>query len=372
MRPKTHDRTRVNGTIDTGSLLDALSLACAVGTDHATKPIYSAVKIAPTPGGYSVTATNGELSVVLPVVGSGNVSCVVNAAKLRAAVGLLPDDEVRIEADDSRVTITGAKTQYKFYTFPVADYPPVAAPSEGAGFSIGATALARLFACGGYAAAQEMSRYAINSIHLVAHSGATTVRAESTDGRRLGQCDQVCIDCPDGEVSVLVPVEAVKLACKATTGREAPVQVFVGTSQVAFACDGRLIVTANVEGNFPDVKKVIPQESPTSVSVDTDTMLSAVKQAGVFTSDEARAVVVTLGGGHVTVTASGPESGDARIELDADVTGPDVTVRFNPAFLRASLRAHGMPRTTLGLGDGMRPVVIRTDDSLHLIMPVSI
>jgi DNA polymerase III subunit beta len=363
--------------VERDSFLGALSLACAVASDHTTKPIYACAKIATTDSGTAtVTANNGEQAVSAPfaMLAGGAFAAVVNATKLKAAVSLLSDAEISLELvdDGRRLALAGADTRYTFYTLPADDFPATVIPSDAAELVIGCAALVRAFSGGGYAEAQELSRYAINGVKLSATKQGR-LRVESTDGRRLGRCEADCTERPAAKVSALIPANAVKLVARVLSGKVgAEVKITLGESGTAFSVDGATVVTVNLEGNFPDTDGVIPAGTGTLVEIDSAAILSAVKQASVFTSDEARAVVAHAGGGHVTITANGPEVGDAKIECEAVVTGPELDVGFNPAYLRAAIQAAGCDQLTLDLGTGMRPVVIRTDDSMHLVMPVSV
>jgi len=67
--------------------------------------------------------------------------------------------------------------------------------------------------------------------------------------------------------------------------------------------------------------------------------------------------------------------GNATEELDAQYTGTELTVAFNPDYFASGVEACSGEAITLSTLDALKPAVVRgvgSDDYLYLLMPVRV
>jgi DNA polymerase-3 subunit beta len=174
-------------------LLAALKGAADTASVRTFKPILACARLVADGDGVTVEATNLEQAtrwrLAQVQVESPGVLC-VPADKLLKAVGALPDDAVRLWADDAVLTVAGKYT-HKVNRHDANLWPGAADFPEAAGTVAGADLL-RLLRQTAPCAAKAATRYAFNGVLfscLPAKGRPSKLAAVATDGRRLAYAD---------------------------------------------------------------------------------------------------------------------------------------------------------------------------------------
>jgi DNA polymerase-3 subunit beta len=172
----------------------------------------------------------------------------------------------------------------------------------------------------------------------------------------------------------MTPARGLPVVLSGTTSGH---QLRVALPEVEFA--SRLI-----EGQFPDVERIIPRAGSTSVVVGTDALLRAARVADVFARDDAHIVRLectpadagTPGTGRVQVSGTSRQLGDNLVQLDARVDGQAGEIAFNGRYLRDALQALDSAEVSLHFSGPLQPGVVRPVGELEaaylqVIMPMS-
>jgi DNA polymerase-3 subunit beta len=107
--------------------------------------------------------------------------------------------------------------------------------------------------------------------------------------------------------------------------------------------------------------------------VDKDKLLSAVKRAALFTKADSMAIKMELMKDKLVVSKSAPDIGEARIELDAEYKGKDLTVGFRPEYLIDLLKNLGQEKAAFEMSDPEKPGVLRIGgEYIYVVMPMHI
>ena len=125
----------------------------------------------------------------------------------------------------------------------------------------------------------------------------------------------------------------------------------------------------------------MPDSVTTSIVIDAAALSEAIQRVGIV-ADNGAQVRFVVEGGVVTLCANGVSDGTASEVLECSVWGEDVTVAFNPDYLRGALVSH-VGEVALGVNGPSRPGVVVSGDYLvggvvdggggvHIVMPVRI
>jgi DNA polymerase-3 subunit beta len=180
---------------------------------------------------------------------------------------------------------------------------------------------------------------------------------------------------------VLEPGKSVLVSAKALSElqrlvADGSLQVGFGTADASFQLGTTTILSRLIMGQFPAYQKLIPQNQPNRLVLDREALADAIRR--VKTVAQGRddiAVRIAMESGRIEITATAADVGEARDELDADFTGEDTTVAFNPDFLLDGISAIDAERVVIETTDGMKPAVIKGEnvsDFLYLLMPVRV
>jgi DNA polymerase-3 subunit beta len=365
-------------TINRSTLLDMLALAVGIVPGRSPRPALQGVLMQCATDRFSIAASDMETYVrqetsVVQAERAGEA--LADAEKLHAIIRELGDDVVALEADGtSALHIRGADAHYRIHGMKPSDFPKFPEAPDATPFSVKAADLRRLVGQVAFAAARESTRYAFNAILVVAEKGELTLSA--TDGRRLS-LSQAGSETPDGGAQSLIPAGMAKLLAEgllagAKDGEEAEVRL--GERQASFSMNGTTIVTSLVEGQFPPYDDIIPKGVTNKMTAGTAAFLTAVRRAGLLTSETTKGVRFLFSAGKKAVmTSRDPEMGEATIEFACRYEGEDLEVGFNPVFLADALKVVEADEITLSMPAPNRPGLIEDGRGLRVVvMPVNL
>ena len=180
----------------------------------------------------------------------------------------------------------------------------------------------------------------------------------------------------DDTLTYLVParslVEVTKLAKSAKTIRAGATS---DGHQFLFVLDDVELVSRLIEGDFPDYKRIIPESGNTIITLDKDEFAQAVKMSSVFARESANVVKWKIGTNQIELSATTPQVGQNRVEVEAKVEGPVLEIAFNYKFLTDFLAIVKGKQITIELNQPLTPGLFRDSaapDLFHIIMPVRI
>lgn len=225
-----------------------------------------------------------------------------------------------------------------------------------------------------HAVAPDDSRPVLAGINLRVAGGMLTLAA--ADGFRLA-VRTLEVDAPDLNVIAQgkTLAKAAGMLDKATSAR-----LIVDANESTLLVDSEVGCWAIrlIEGQFPDVNRIVPRGTPVGVSVACADILRALKIAeGVELTDVGHKAHLTITSDSLEVRASG---GDRQHEAEAIVAatverGDGLTIAFRVAHIRDAVRSLAGGSALLEMTDPTRPGLIRSPGSLDLIqvlMPLAV
>ena len=373
-------------TIEAKALRTALAAVAGAVARSTTIPILSHVRLDVGPGydGRPVLAVTGtdlerEIRTTAPVDAlSGTWSTTVPAHLLTDIVKRLPEGgDVALTRDDGNLVVACGRVRAVLRTLPVEDFPAFAdrGSDDDIECDIPADDLGALLSTCQPAISREETRYYLNGVFL--HVVKDVLRAVATDGHRLIQCDR---DLPEGaedwpEKGIIVPRDTVPqiiAMCQESKGETIGIEV--SPSRVVLTTAHRRLASKLIDGTFPDYSRVIPTDTPrTTVLVEVADLAAGVGRVATVGSRGA-GVRCTITHGGIALAMSGVEGHAIDDSVDADVTGADVVIGFNPAYFVAAAEAVTDERVMLALGDPGAPARLTAEDSrtLAVVMPMRV
>src|SRR5206468_10202826 len=200
-----------------GALLEALMVAGNVVAARTPKPVLQCIKITAADDRLTLAATDLEVAIrysdaQVQIEQAGEA--LLPADKFRDIVRESMDDTLSISLAGDRAVIKGQDSEFKIFTQPASEFPPVPDFEGQADFEIAGGHLKQLIGQTLFAAAKESTRYAFNGVLIVAK--AKKINLVSTDGRRLAQAkgDITGDKLPKDGVKAIVPAKALQLIDK--------------------------------------------------------------------------------------------------------------------------------------------------------------
>ena len=360
-----------------GALLEALTVVGNVVNPRTPKPVLQCIKLTAGDDRLTLAATDLEVAIrysdaQVQIEQPGEA--LLPADKLRDIVRESMDDTLSIAIKDDRAIIKGQDSEFKIFTQPASEFPPVPDFEGEADFEVAGGHLKQLIGQTLFAAAKESTRYAFNGVLVVAKG--KKISLISTDGRRLAQANGDLASAgklsKDG-AKAIVPTKALQLVEKLIDDPEEAVGFQVRENQVIVHTQNATLTSNLVEGQFPPYEDVIPKDADKKMTASTADFLSAIKRAALLTTEESKGVRMQFTKSGLKLTSRSPEAGEAEVNFACKFEGGDVEIGFNPNFLTEALRVVDTDEIALDLTAANRPGLLRGGANfLYVIMPVNL
>lgn len=360
----------------------------------ARKDLYEGVQIAsravsartslPILGHLLITAEEDKIRIVATDLEIG-MECVVEAkvqepgsmtvpARVFGEVlAQLPETDVAISVDESyAVLIKCASSDFSINGLPPEEFPMLPDVREEVSFVIERDALREGIRKTSFAIGIDESRAILTGILMqVSDSGLKLV---STDTHRLAVLDCALIE-SRGEVNVIVPGRAMNELPRVVPEGEGTVSVGISNSQVKFKVGDTILISRLIEGQFPNVDRVIPTEHNKRLIIPTQQFEQALKRAAIVARENLNRAVIQTDDGKLTITAESGNVGKAHEEVEIVKEGDDTKMAFSARYLLDVLAVIDTEAVEMELTGEVNQALLRPqgqDDYLYVVMPMQV
>jgi DNA polymerase-3 subunit beta len=366
----------MNLTITKEQILSGLQAVQNVVSTRTTLPILSNVLLRAEKNSVEFTATDLDVTVACSVDAQVKKSgaTTVPVKKLFGIVRELNGSEIEIETDDKNITsIRSGASFYKIHGLNADEFPPMPKFKDDKKVLLQQENVKAMMKKTSFAISTDESRYVLNGIFFSLKDNKMTLVA--TDGRRLALADEEVDISEKSSGEFIVPAKAVN-ELNRLLQEKGDVEIKFGENQASFALkDDKgfsvLLVTKLIEGNYPNYKQVIPNETKERIALAREELLQALRRAEIMTSEKANSVKLTFGKNNLAITANSPEVGEARESLAVNYKGKEMAIAFNPRYLIEALAALGEDEVFFELIDELSPGVLKINGPfLYVVMPM--
>jgi DNA polymerase III subunit beta len=372
-------------------LARGLSTVSHAVSTRSTLPILSNILLAAENGRLRLSATNLEIGITcwVPANIQEEGSTTSPSRLLTDFVNTLPPTEVTLALQPSgqSLKVSDQRSQATIRGMEPGEFPAIPTADGGQPpLTVSAGELRAMIAEVAFAAATDDARPVFTGVLARVRDGRLTFAA--ADSFRLavrstaleetgGQGDAPIND-------MLIPARTLTELAKVMPG-EGTVYIVVtpNRNQVLFRIGDDLeLVSTLIAGQFPNYEAILPKGHTTRVTMPTEDLQQAAKQASIFARDSANIVRLKVaegenGGlmpGGVTLAATAEENGDTTTTREAAVDGPGMEIIFNVKYLTDVLGVIGTPTVALELNTPQQPGVIKPgsneSDYVYVIMPM--
>jgi DNA polymerase-3 subunit beta len=363
-------------TIPRQDLLETVNRVKTVVAAKSALPILSHLLIEASGATIRVAATDLKVSIECTV--ECNVqeegALTVSSQRLSSILSELPDADITLNLNGNNVIeLTCGKIDTKLFSLSPEEFPPIRSFEDAEPIIMQQKTLKRLFNKTSFAICSDQARYNLTGLLFELGEGKLTVVA--TDGRRMSLANDVEGVPENAEARVIIPSKMIH-ELERLLGDEGEVRIFLDESQASFEFGAVRMVTALIEGNFPNYEMVVPKKHDKEAVLDTGKFTEAMRRTRTMTNDKFNSVRFSLADNVLTLRVTTPEVGEYEEEMPAEYDGERVDIAFNPDFILDVVRRIDADKSCLVLKDASSPGVLKPyvegpDDSyVNVVMPI--
>lgn len=353
-------------------------------SSKSTIAILTGIKLEADDQGLTLTGSNSDISVEsyllvtdeeadLVIEEPGQI--VLQPARLFAnIVQKLPDTHFKVEVSQGQQTqITSASASFTINGIDAMSYPHLPDINLVESFTLPVDLFKNMINQTVIAVSSHESRPILTGVNLSLKEGL--LKAVATDSHRLSQRSIQLESAPDIAFDIVIPGKSLTELTKLMDADE-EVRVAISDNQILFALSHSQFYSRLLEGKYPDTDRLIPGDTPTEITLDTKELQGAVDRASLLSHEGKNNVVqLTVTADKLEIVGQSAEVGHVQEEIDfVHFQGQDLTISFNPDYLKEALATFGQGEIKLKLVSTLRPFVIVPSedqgDFIQLITPI--
>lgn len=370
--------------VDRDVFADAVAWAARSLPVRPSTPVLSGLLIEASDAGLVLSTFDYETSAraTLSAEVSDEGTALVSGRLLADICRSLPAKPVEMVLDGARVSLTCGSARFSLQTMPVEDYPSLPEMPSATG-TVKSDLFAHAVAQAVTAAGRDDMLPVLTGVRIEIEG--STISLLATDRFRLSHRElEWDPRTPDVSAAALVPAKVLGDTAKSlTAGSEITIALSSsGAGEGIIGFEGqvaggvRRTTTRLLDGEFPKVRSLFPNEHLTVAKVDKAALIETVKRVALV-AERNTAVQLAFADGVLTLDAGSGDEAQASESIEARIDGEELTTGFNPQFLLDGLTVIDEPVVDLAFTQASKPVVISgtVDDGAedpgfrYLLMP---
>ncbi|TYL55283.1 DNA polymerase III subunit beta [Nocardioides sp. BGMRC 2183] len=350
--------------VDRDVLADAVAWAARSLPVRPSAPVLAGLLIEAGADGLVLSTFDYETSAraTLEADISDEGTALVSGRLLADICRALPAKPVELSLDGARVAVTCGSTRFSLQTMPVEDYPSIPDMPAASGV-VSSEDFAHAVAQAVTAAGRDDMLPVLTGVRLEIEGDNIALLA--TDRFRLSQRELTWRpSTPDASIAALVPAKVLGDTAKSLTGGDVTIALSAsgsGDGLIGFEGQGpggvRRTTTRLLDGEFPKVRSLFPNEKLTVAKIERKALIESVKRVALV-AERNSAVRLAFADGVLTLDAGSDDEAQASEGVPAQIDGDDLVTGFNPQFLLDGLNAMDEAEVELAFTQPAKPVVI--------------
>jgi DNA polymerase-3 subunit beta len=173
---------------------------------------------------------------------------------------------------------------------------------------------------------------------------------------------------------VLVPKKGLNEVAK-FLDIEGDVQIGIKNSNFIVKKEKETIIIRMLEGEFPQYEELLNKGDNHLILLNKVEFGKMLKRMSILATDNYKGAVFTFNDDKLVITATNPDYGESKEDMEITFSGEPIEVAFNPKFFLDTLSVIDEENVIVNIVDGSLPCVVEGDTDktfISVIMPMRI
>ncbi len=363
-------------TCERDTLVKEISIAQEVISSRNALSVLSNVLLIADQEGLLIRATDLKVSFEnkIPVDVREPGGTTVFCDKLLGILRSLPSGEIVFEEknDTMHIAPQAKKISFKLKSISAEKYPEIQLVPDDDYFEFPQKDFLEMISQTVFSVSDDETRFFMNGVYLEPENGSLIMVA--TDGRRLAFVRK---DLPSSDISfegVIIPPKILYMIKKLASG-EGPLSIAFTEKAVFIKFDNQKISSSLIEGQFPNYRRVIPEEQEQSLKIKKEDLAEALKRVSLLVEQKSRRIYMDLMENGMVLRSEEGEIGIAREELGCEYSGPEMTIALNYIYLVEPIKVMEEETIQIKFSEPNKAIGIYSvpeQDYFHIVMPMQV
>ncbi len=356
------------------NLKKGLSIVARGISSRVQLPILSSVLLKASKEGLVLSATDLEISIRVKVRAKveepGEIA--LPGKLFGELVATLASGAIELRVEKQTLVIEGEGVRSEVVGQGAEEFP-VLPEATGKGLELSGEELKQKLSMVTVSAAKDDTRPVLGGVLWVIEK--EKIELVATDGYRLG-IDSLKIDWDEENKKVIIPARALHELSRIVdnAGEKISLELDESKQQVLWVVGEVELSSRLIVGEFPPYLKAIPAAKTTTLRMDKDSLIDAVKRASLFAKEGANVIRFEVSTDDIEVVAANDQRGTTKSKVNGTIEGEEVRVAFNAKYLIEYLNNVDDEEVIMETEGELKPAVFKPikGNFIHIIMPVRI
>ena len=221
-----------------------------------------------------------------------------------------------------------------------------------------------------FSVSDDETRIFMNGVFLEKTENALNMVA--TDGRRLSYISKFADNNIQDFSGVIIPIKILNTIVK-RAGDEGLISISISDKNIFLNFGTYKFSSLLFEGQFPNYRKVIPENQQQSVIVDRVMLLETLHRVVIMVEQKNKRIYLGLNSGKMSIYSEESEFGGSEYEIPCKYEGEELTLSLNYRYIEEPCRAMKTDELCIRFSDFKKAITIVSDpekDFFHIVMPM--
>jgi len=335
-------------------------------------------------GRVQILSTDYDVTVLIELDAEVQIegSVCINGKSLYDVIKSLDEPVISLAGQSNDwVIVSAGRSVFKLAGMPPHDYPEIKLPVEVDWLGLPAAILRDLIEKTSFSMSNDETRMNINGVFFKLSPGSadglTRTTMVSTDGHRLSklELEAEVSGYAGAPVSAIIHKKCIAEIKRLIDADTSIVEIGFAAGLILFRSGSTILTVRQIEDTYPNYAGVIPSAPPIQVIIPRERLARAIRRNATLTSSKTFIVKLELQTGRVAITASNPDYGEGRDEVDVEYEGPGMVIGFNYNYLLDVLGAIRGETAVLQLTDEFSPTMLTSPTepgAVFVVMPMRV
>ncbi|HOJ11834.1 MAG TPA: DNA polymerase III subunit beta [Clostridiales bacterium] len=311
-----------------------------------------------------------ECSIKAEIIEKGSI--VIDSKLFGEIIRRMPNSEVHIEVDnEENIKIDCKNSKFEIKGTKSEGFPGIQEIQEDISLKASQSVIRDMIRQTIFAVGEDENRLILTGSLIECKNGLLTF--VSIDGFRLA-LRKCIIEDQTAKISVIVPGKTLNEISKILNPVEDDVNIYASKSMIMFDMGDTKVVSRLLEGEYFKYENVIPEEFETKIRINKKELQDSIERASLLiSSDGSRYPVTLLLKSDKLIITTNTQIGNAREEINIDIWGDELEIKFNPRYFIDSLKAIEEENVDVMFSSDVGPCILKSVDKdtfIYMILPL--
>ena len=372
-------------TFDRDAMIKEIAIAQEIITNKSPVSILSNILVIAENGTLTIKATDStvKFTTSLPVDIQEEGSTTIFCDKFMSILSNSPSGDMEFIKDDITVTIKpiAKKVKFQLKSQTSDKFPEISKYDNIPFFEISSKDFKEMIKETIFAVSEDKNRFFMTGVYFVKENDILTMVA--TDGRRLS-----CVtknfgyNIPDFTPAI-IPTKILSCVLK-NASDEGNIKIAVVDKSIFIKFANYEFSSVLIDGQFPNYKKVIPENLTMSIMVNKADLEAALKRTTIMVDKKVSRIIFRISSGVLKLISPESDIGTADEEIPCRYNGQDIAMALNFTYVTEPLKVIDSENVVFEFNVNenqngeeasiTKAVIMRSEpagDYIHVIMPMN-